>query len=307
MLIVPDGLPAQRILSQEGVHVISPERAVHQDVRPLKIVICNLMPDKPTTETQLLRLLSRTPLQVEVYLLRTSTYKSKNTSEEYLASFYVDFQEIQEDYFDALIITGAPLGTKAFHQVKYWDELRRIMDWSRSHVFSTLHLCWSALAGLYHHYGVEKKLLEKKLSGVYLHQKTAAGHGNALTQDFDDSFWVPHSRFSGITRESLEKREGISVLVDSEQAGPYLLADKNFRQVFVLGHPEYDRTTLSNEYDRDISLGLRPALPVNYFPKNDMRQIPIANWQSHAQLLYSNWINCIYQHVPFVRQDIAFM
>ncbi len=305
MLIVPTGLPAQSILRKEGVHIISRDQAIHQDIRPLRIVIFNLMPDKRSTEVQILRLLSRTPIQVEVSLLHTESYQSKHTSPEYLSEFYVNFRAIEKEFFDALIITGAPLETKPFPEVEYWDELKVIMDWSRSHVYSVFHICWGALAGLYHHYRIRKCGLEYKLSGVYVHQKTIDGYDSLLTQDFDDIFSVPHSRFAGVNERDLTNQSEVVVLAQSKQAGTYLLANKNLRHVFVTGHPEYDRTTLGNEYDRDIALGLKPAIPLNYFPDNDVGQIPISNWQSHGQLLYSNWINSIYQNAPFERQEIA--
>lgn len=306
MLIVPEGLPAKGLLEQEGIHLIGYERAIHQDIRPLRVLIFNLMPDKMATDTQLLRLLSRTPLQIEVELLHAKTHQSRHTPKDYLATFYVDFEQVKGDFFDALIITGAPLGHKSFCEegVDYWQELCEVMEWSRRHVLSTLHICWGALAGLHHHYQVEKVMLPVKLSGVFDHRKTREGQRHVLTHGFDDHFLVPHSRISGIRKGGLRRSE-LLTLAESEEAGPYLMVHKSMRQVFVMGHPEYDRVTLAHEYRRDKRKRLEPSVPANYFPHDDPGQIPRANWQSHAQLLYSNWVNYIYQATPASREDIA--
>jgi homoserine O-succinyltransferase len=291
MLILPQGLPAARALEGEGIVVIGSETATHQDIRPLKIVLLNLMPNKQATETQILRLLSHSVLQVEVTFLTTASYASQNTPSEYLQEFYKNFYDIREEYYDGLIITGAPLEKKRFEEVSYWKELQDIMEWSQNHVCSTMHICWAAIAGLYHHYGIQKHLLTEKLSGVYSH---AVECSHPLTRGFDDTFLVPHSRFAGIPAVTLAAEKNLQILVSSEQAGVHLVANEDSSQVFILGHVEYEATTLQEEFLRDQQLGLYPQLPENYFPDNDPRFSPRCVWRGHGELLYRNWLYELY-------------
>ena len=294
---IPDALPARAILEQEKIFVMPYEHALHQDIRPLRVLILNLMPTKIVTETQLLRCLSNTPLQIEITLMKTSSYKSKNTSEEHLLSFYTTFDKIEKERFDGFIITGAPVETLPFEQVQYWDELRAIMDWSLQNVTSTFHICWGAQAGLYHHYGVQKHPLPDKLFGVFEHDTLLQC---PLTRGFDDRFWAPHSRHTEVRAVDIENSSALELLAASPEAGFYLAQSRDGKHIFVTGHGEYDAETLSLEYFRDLQRGEPIALPRNYFPGDDPSQTPRKTWRSHTYLLYANWINYyVYQITPF--------
>ena len=296
---IPDYLPAKEILTQENIFVMLESRAYKQDIRPLKIVILNLMPTKETTETQLLRLIGNTPLQVDVTLLHPATHLSKNTSAEHLSSFYKTFEEIEQEQFDGMIITGAPVEQMEYEDVTYWEELCRIMEWSKENVTSTLHICWAAQAGLYHHYGVPKVALSNKCFGVFPHYLTR--DNVRLTRGFDEIFMVPQSRHTEVRKEDIEKVQGLEILSESSESGVYLITSQDGRQIFVTGHSEYDPLTLKWEYDRDISKGMDMDLPVNYYPNDDPTQTPYSTWRSHANLLFSNWLNYyVYQETPFV-------
>ncbi|CAM3836670.1 homoserine O-succinyltransferase [Cohnella lubricantis] len=295
---VPDHLPAKEILAGENIFVMDESVAFHQDIRPLRIAILNLMPTKETTETQLLRLIGNTPLQIEAVLIRTETYTSKNTSEQHLESFYKTFGEISSQRFDGMIITGAPVEQLQFEEVDYWDELRTIMDWSVTHVTSTFHICWGAQAGLYHHFGVPKVDLGRKLFGVFPH--TLSKRNVQLLRGFDEMFFVPQSRHTEVRREDIEKVPGLEIWSESEEAGVYIAATADGKQIFVTGHSEYDPLTLKWEYDRDKAKGLEVDLPVNYFPSNDPTKMPLSSWRAHANLLFSNWLNYyVYQMTPY--------
>ena len=297
-------LPAVQVLESENVFVMTHERAMSQDIRPLNIVILNLMPTKAETETQLMRVLSNTPLQVDVTLLQMATHKSKNTSESYLDTFYKTFDEIREKKFDGMIITGAPVEKLPFEQVDYWPELCRIMAWSRSNVYSTMHICWGAQAGLYYHYGIPKYLLSQKITGIFRHRVLDPLH--PLVRGFDDDFWAPHSRYTEIRREDIEKNPELEILTESNAAGVHIVATKNARQIFVTGHEEYDRNTLKKEYLRDVRKGIHPAMPQNYFPNDDPAQEPPFVWRSHAFLMFSNWLNYfVYQNTPYEIGNIS--
>ncbi len=295
---VTDKLPATKQLRNENIFVMSETKAMHQDIRPLKIAIVNLMPTKITTETQLLRLLSNTPLQVEPDLIAMKTHESKNTSYEHLASFYKSFEEIKNSKYDGMIITGAPVECYNFEDVDYWDELKEIMDWSKTHVTSTLHICWAAQAGLYYHYGIPKYSLDKKCSGVFLHKvnrKTAK-----LVRGFDSEFYAPHSRYTEVRAEDIQKVKELEILAESKEAGVYIVFTKGGRQIFVTGHSEYDAGTLADEYKRDLEKGINPDIPKHYFPNDDPKKPPVVRWKSHASLLFSNWLNYfVYQATPY--------
>ncbi|SFE53502.1 homoserine O-succinyltransferase [Paenibacillus algorifonticola] len=295
---VPDHLPAKEILNSENIFVMDESVAYHQDIRPLRIAILNLMPEKETTETQLLRLIGNTPLQVEVVLLRPKTHTSKNTSYEHLQAFYKTFDEISHEFYDGLIITGAPVEHLDFENVNYWEELKDIMDWSARRVTSTFHICWASQAGLYHHYGVPKYELDAKVFGVFPH--TIEKQNVKLLRGFDDAFFVPQSRHTEVRREDIEKVERLEILSESAESGVYIVASKDGRQIFVSGHSEYDPFSLKNEYDRDKAKGLDIALPRNYFPGDNPDALPVSSWRSHANLLFSNWLNYyVYQQTPF--------
>lgn len=297
-------LPAYAQLTNENIFVMSEQRAVSQDIRPLKLAIPNIMPTKIVTETQLLRLLGNTPLQVDVTFLRTSTHASKNTPLEHLESFYRTFEQIRGQKFDGLIITGAPVERLEFNQVNYWDELKDIMSWSKNNVYSTMHICWGAQAGLYYNYGIEKHVLDKKLSGVFLHQ--TLGGSQKLIRGYDDYFYAPHSRYTGVKREDVDKHPELTVLAQSEQAGVYLIIGRNGREVYIMGHPEYDNDTLALEYRRDLEKGISPEIPENYFPDGNVNERPLNLWRGHANLLFSNWLNyCVYQETPYELNDIG--
>ena len=295
---VPDGLPATEILTNENIFVMPESRAFTQDIRPLRIVILNLMPVKETTETQLLRLVGNTPLQVEVVLLHMSSHTSKNTSEEHLSSFYHTFADIRNQKFDGMIITGAPVEQLEFEDVNYWNELKEILDWKMEYVTSTLHICWGAQAGLYHHFGVPKHPLPEKMFGIFPH--TLNKQNVKLFRGFDTYFYVPHSRHTENRREDIEKVDDLEILSESDDSGVYIVATKDGRQIFVTGHSEYDPYTLQDEYKRDVNKGLDIAVPQNYYPKDDPNREPIVTWRSHANLLFSNWLNYyVYQETPF--------
>ncbi len=295
---IPNDLPAAAALQQENIFVMPQNRATHQDIRPLEIVLLNLMPTKIVTETQLSRLLGNTPLQVNLELMHTSTHKSKNVSQEHLLSFYKSFEELKDRKFDGMVITGAPVEKMDFEQVDYWDELCQIMEWSKTHVHSTFHICWGAQAGLYYHYGVPKHDLPEKLFGVYPHQ---ADYKRAiLLRGFDDTFWAPHSRHTTVKREDIEAVPELKILASSKDAGVYAMMTKEGRQIFVTGHSEYDPETLKNEYLRDKAQGLPISVPANYFPEDDDTKEPIVRWRGHANLLFSNWLNYfVYQTTPY--------
>ena len=300
---IPNELPAAHVLQEENIFVMKETRAVVQDIRPLQIAILNLMPTKATTETQLARLLGNTPLQVEVELLHTATHDSKNASTEHLLTFYKTFDEVCDRKFDGMIITGAPVEQMPFEEVEYWDELCRIMEWSKTNVYSTFHICWGAQAGLYYHYGIPKYPLEKKLFGVFPHH---ADYKNAmLMRGFDDVFMVPHSRHTTIRREDVEKVPQLKIAASSEEAGVYAIYTSGGRQVFITGHSEYDADTLEKEYLRDKSQGLPIEVPKNYYPNDDDSRTPVVTWRSSANLIYSNWLNYyVYQNTPYNLSDI---
>ena len=299
---VQNNLPAKYILESENIFVMDENRAISQNIRPLKIVILNLMPLKEDTELDLLRVLSNFPIQTEISFMKVSTYKSTHTSSSHLNEFYVEFKDIEADYFDGLIITGAPVEKMEFSEVDYWEELCQIMDWSKTHVFSTFHICWGAQAGLYHHYGIQKVRLEKKLSGVYKHR--ILHRKKMLMRGMDDEFFVPQSRYTGVDEEALRSNKELYVVADSEECGSYLILACSSRQIFVTGHSEYDRYDLDNEYQRDLGKGLNPDIPVNYYPDNDPEKTPILSWRSGSNCIYSNWLNFVYQETPFVLEEM---
>jgi homoserine O-succinyltransferase len=295
---IPDSLPAKAQLEAENVFVMGESRAVSQDIRPLKILILNLMPLKIVTETHLLRVLSNTPLQVEVELLMTSTHAHRNTPQEHLLAFYKTFDEIKDCFFDGMIITGAPVELIEFEEVTYWEELCAIMEWSKKHVTSTLHICWGAQAGLYYHYGIKKYPLNRKMFGVFSHDVYSPQE--PLLRGFNDVFHAPHSRYTEVRKDEILSSDSLMILSESETAGVYIVMSKDRRQVFVTGHPEYDAQTLGEEYWRDVEKGLNIHVPENYYPDNDPNQMPTVKWRSHAHLLYSNWLNYyVYQSTPY--------
>ena len=295
---IPNDLPAAGILQQENIFVMTQTRAVTQDIRPLEIVLLNLMPTKIATETQLSRLLGNTPLQVRLELMHTTSHKAKNVSEDHLLSFYKSFEELKHRKFDGMVITGAPVENMPFEDVDYWQELAEIMEWSKTNVHSTLHICWGAQAGRYYHYGIQKQQLPEKLFGVFEHR--ADYKRSILMRGFDDTFWVPHSRHTTVLREDIEAVPGLKILASSEQAGVYAVMSKEGRQIFITGHSEYDPLTLKAEYDRDKNLGLPIRVPENYFPGDDDTAEPIVRWRSSANLLFSNWLNYfVYQTTPY--------
>lgn len=295
---IDNDLPVKKILESENIFVMDRDRALSQDIRPLEIVILNLMPLKEDTELQLLRSLSNTPLQVNITFIRTVSYDSQNTALSHLERFYSSFEAIRHRKFDGLIITGAPVEKMEFEEVKYWPELCEIMDWSETNVTSTLHLCWGAQAGLYYHYGINKKPLSKKLFGIFPH--TVDYKKSILFRGFDDKFMVPHSRHTTVLREDIEKVSKLKILASSEEAGVYAVSSKNGRQIFITGHPEYDADTLSKEYHRDLDAGKEIDIPKNYYPDDNPKKTPIVSWRSTANLLYSNWLNYfVYQTTPY--------
>lgn len=300
---IPDNLPAAKVLNDENIFAMDEKRANNQDIRPLSIVILNLMPMKITTEAQILRLLSNSPLQVDITLIYPKTHSFKNTSEEYLFKYYETFDDIKNKKFDGMIITGAPIEKIDFKDVDYWNELVEIMEWSLHNVYSTFHICWGAQAGLYYHYNVPKYPLSKKLFGVFLHKTT--GKNVNLLRGFDDVFYVPHSRHTEVRRTDIEKDPRLKILSESEDAGIYIVTAKHGRQIFVMGHSEYDPLTLKAEYDRDISNNENIEIPKNYFKDNDPKKDPVVKWRSHSNLLFLNWLNYyVYQETPYNLDEI---
>ncbi|SMD05149.1 homoserine O-acetyltransferase MetA [Sporomusa malonica] len=295
---IPNNLPAVNILEKENIFAMDEKRAYAQDIRPLRILLLNLMPTKIVTETQMLRLLGNSPLQVEFDFMYTATYEPKNTPHEHLVKFYETFDEVKSRKYDGMIITGAPVEQIPFTEVDYWDELCEIMDWSQRNVYSTLHICWGAQAALYHHYGIPKYDLPKKMFGVFPH--TVNIKEKMLFRGFDDIFYIPHSRHTEVRRADIEKVARLCILSESEEAGIFAITDKKHRGLFITGHPEYDPLTLKTEYDRDIGLGLPINIPANYYPNDDPQQLPVVRWRSAANLLFSNWLNYyVYQGTPF--------
>ena len=300
---IPNALPATDTLRSENIFVMTETRAMTQDIRPLQIALVNLMPTKIDTETQLARVLGNTPLQIELELIAPSGHVSKNTSKEHMLAFYKTFDQVKHRTFDGVIITGAPVELMDFEEVDYWPELCEIMEWSKTHAHSTLHICWGAQAGLYYHYGIQKKLLDKKLFGVFKH--TVEDPNFILFRGFDDKFWVPHSRNTTVAREDIEAVEGLKVLSASPEAGVYAVKSPESKQVFLMGHAEYDPDTLKKEYLRDVAAGIDIQIPANYFTDDDPAQPPIVRWRSCAHLLYANWLNyCVYQTTPYDISEI---
>lgn len=300
---IPDKLPAKNELQKENIFVMGESRALSQQIRPMKLLLLNLMPNKIETETQLLRLLANTPLQVDVEFLRIHSKKSKNTPQDHMNDFYRDFDEIKNRNFDGLIITGAPLGDVDFDDVIYWERLKEIFDWSEQHVTASLFLCWAAHAAFYHLYNLERFIRSQKIAGVFLHQRHKSH--DPLLRGFDDEFWVPHSRLAQMNVDEINAHSDLDILADSTDAGAYLVVTKDRRKLFVLGHPEYNTTTLSDEYHRDLNAGLTPLIPNNYFPNDDIDQVPRGCWRSHANLLVTNWLNYyVYQITPFDLNDL---
>jgi len=295
---IANDLPARLELEEENIFVMDEDRALSQDFRALEILILNLMPIKQDTELQLLRSMSNTPLQLDVTFLQLESHVSKNTSASHLRKFYQTFSEIKNRNFDGMIITGAPVEKLEFNEVNYWEELTEIMEWSKKHVTSTLHICWGAQAGLYYHFGVGKVEFENKLSGIYKHK--VMNRKEPLVRGFDDIFMAPHSRYTEASRQDILKNKDLMVLADSEEAGIYIVMTEDGKQIFIMGHPEYDRYTLDQEYKRDLEKGINPALPVNYYPDDDCNRKPILSWRSHANNLYTNWLNYyVYQQTPY--------
>ena len=295
---IPDALPATAALESENIFVMTEHRAMHQDIRPLRLLLLNLMPTKITTETQILRKLLNTPLQVEVELLQTVSHAAKNTAAEHLEAFYTTFDAVRDEHFDGLIITGAPVERLDFEAVDYWPELCEIMEWSKTHVHSTFHICWGAQAGIYYHYGVPKHALPEKMFGVFPHE--VVKRTSPLVRGFDDAFWAPHSRFTEVRAADIEAHPELELIAVSDEAGVYVAKSTDSSNFFVFGHPEYDRDTLLREYERDVEAGMAMALPAHYFPGDDPAAEPAATWFSHAQLLYTNWLNYyVYQTTPY--------
>ena len=291
-------LPAKEILERENIFVMDENRAMHQDIRPISIAIVNLMPLKEETELQILRSLSNTPLQIDVVFVALESHESTHTSLSHLNKFYMSFADIKEQNFDGLIITGAPVEQMEYEEVDYWPEISKIMEWSKTHVTSTLHLCWGAQAGLYYHYGIPKRALDKKMFGVYRHK--VMNRKIPLVRGFDDYFYAPHSRHTEVRREDIEKHPGLTILAESKEAGVFLVINEDGSQIFVMGHPEYDRVTLHKEYMRDKEKGLPIEKPVNYYPDDDENQKPLLQWRSHGNILYANWLNYyVYQQTPY--------
>ena len=296
-------LPAFKTLGEEHIFVMSKERAEHQDIRPLKVIILNIMPKKIETESQLMRLLSNTPLQVDVELLQMASHVSRNTSSHHLDSFYKTFDEISDNRYDGMIITGAPVELLDFEQVDYWKEITNIMEWSKTHVFSTIYICWAAQAGLYYHYGIPKYTLDQKMFGIFPHRAEVSNC--QLLRGFDDIFYVPHSRNTEVRREDIERIPQLEILTSSEISGVHIVANKNGRQYFITGHSEYDRDTIANEYRRDVEKGIDIQIPYNYFPNDDPNNMPVFSWRCTANLMFSNWLNyCVYQKTPYNLEEL---
>lgn len=295
---IPDKLPARKVLAGENIFVMTEKRALTQDIRPLKLAIVNLMPTKIVTETQLLRLLGNTPLQIEIDFVNTITHNSKNTSETHLISFYKDFEQIKNQKYDGMIITGAPVEKMEFEEVDYWDELKKIMDWSTENVTSTLHICWAAQAGLYYHYGIPKYNVDKKVFGIFKHKvryKKAM-----LMRGFDEFFYAPHSRHTTVLEKDISKCSDLQIMASSDEAGIYIVTSRDKKRIFVTGHSEYDKYTLHQEYMRDVEKGLEIDMPVNYYPDDNPKNEPMVTWRAHANLLFTNWLNYyVYQTTPY--------
>lgn len=300
---IPEDLPAAKVLESENVFIMTHKRAMSQDIRPLKILILNLMPTKITTETQLLRLLGNSPLQVDIELLQMASHNSKNTPHSHLTSFYKVFSEIKDNSYDGMIITGAPVELLSFEEVDYWEELCTIMEWSKHKVYSTLHICWGAQAGLYYHFNIPKYAFDEKLSGIFSHRVLTPTH--PLMRGIDDTFCLPHSRNTGVKTNDVRSHPDLEILSISDEAGVSIVANKSGRQFFILGHPEYDRDTLAREFFRDLEKGIDPKIPRNYFPENNTEREPIMNWKSYSNLLFINWLNYyVYQNTPYNLSDI---
>ncbi len=301
---IPDALPATEILEGENIFVMTEFRALHQDIRPLRVLILNLMPTKIATETQLMRKLSNTPLQIQVDLLRTKSHEATHVSAGHLETFYRTFEDIENEHYDGLIITGAPVELMEFEEVDYWEELCRIMDWSSTHVHSTLHICWGAQAGLYYHYGIQKYRLPKKASGVFEHRLLKPK--SPLVRGFDDRFYAVHSRNTDVKIEDVEAVNDLEIVAVSDEVGLYIVKSVDSRRFFVFGHPEYDTDTLKLEYERDVKRGINPEIPVNYFPDDDPTRAPLNIWRSQAQLFYTNWLNYyVYQTTPYDLEKVG--
>lgn len=301
---IPDALPATEILEGENIFVMTEFRALHQDIRPLRVLILNLMPTKIATETQLMRKLSNTPLQIQVDLLRTKSHEATHVSAGHLETFYRTFEDIENEHYDGLIITGAPVELMEFEEVDYWEELCRIMDWSSTHVHSTLHICWGAQAGLYYHYGIQKYRLPKKASGVFEHRLLKPK--SPLVRGFDDRFYAVHSRNTDVRIEDVEAVDDLEIVAVSDEVGLYIVKSVDSRRFFVFGHPEYDTDTLKLEYERDVKRGINPEIPTNYFPDDDPTRAPLNIWRSQAQLLYTNWLNYyVYQTTPYDLEKVG--
>ncbi|NLP35207.1 MAG: homoserine O-succinyltransferase [Clostridiales bacterium] len=295
---IQSDLPAKKILEDENIFIMDETRALHQDIRPLKIAILNLMPIKEDTEVQLLRSLSNTPLQVDVTFLTTGTYVGTHTPTSHLDQFYLTFEDVKNRKFDGLIITGAPVELMEFEEVDYWEELMKIMEWSKTHITSTLHICWGAQAGLYYHYGIKKKRLDKKLFGIFEHR--VLKRKTPFVRGFDDIFYAPHSRYTTVLKEDILRNEELIILAESEEAGVFIVMSKEGKQIFVMGHPEYDRVSLDREYKRDIAKGLSIDLPQNYYPEDLPGERPNLVWRAHANIMYTNWLNYyVYQVTPY--------
>ncbi|HHT87964.1 MAG TPA: homoserine O-succinyltransferase [Clostridiales bacterium] len=296
---VQNNLPAKKILEDENIFIMDEHRALHQDIRPLLIAILNLMPNKEDTEVQLLRSLSNTPLQVDITFLTTGTYVGKNTPTSHLDKFYLTYNDVCNRKFDGLIITGAPVELMEFEEVAYWEELKNIMEWSKTHVTSTLHLCWGAQAGLYYHYGIQKRRLEKKMFGIFEHR--VLKRRTPFVRGFDDIFYAPHSRHTTVLKEDILKHEELTILAESDEAGVFIVMAQDGKQFFIMGHPEYDRVSLDQEYKRDISKGIAIDLPVNYYPADSTENRPNLTWRAHANAMYTNWLNYyVYQVTPYI-------
>ena len=301
---IPNDLPAAKTLQDENIFIMDLRRATTQEIRPLRILILNLMPTKIVTETQLARLLGNTPIQIEMELLTVRTHVPKNTAREHMIAFYKTFDQIEDQFYDGMVITGAPVEQMPFEAVEYWNELCGIMEWSRSHVYSTFHICWGAQAALYHHYGIEKHPLPEKLSGVFAHR--VVHRGSILFRGFDDVFYAPHSRYTEVRKEDVLSATGLKILAESDEAGVYAVSTDGGRQIFITGHSEYDPDTLKREYLRDKEAGLDPPVPLHYFPNDDDRKEPLCTWRSGANLLYSNWLNYfVYQATPYNVNDMT--
>lgn len=295
---IPSDLPAKEILEKENIFVMDNQRAYTQDIRPLNIVILNLMPEKEKTETHLLRLLGNSPLQVNITLIFPKTHQPKTTAKSHLDSFYTTFENIKQRKFDGMIITGAPIEHLEFEEVTYWDELKEIMEWTKTNVTSTLHICWGAQAGLYHHYGIQKYELDEKIFGIFEHR--VLKENVRLLRGFDDLFYIPHSRYTEVLREDIDRVRELSILCESEEAGATVVVNESGSQIYITGHFEYDACTLRDEYVRDINKGIEIALPKNYFPNDNPKKLPLHTWRSHANLLFSNWLNYyVYQETPY--------